>query len=236
MANGIKYTQDQVSKIFAERGYILLGVYRRRDVSVLVRCPVHNAEFMTLLCNFNRGSKLRCCGMEDRRATLKVSMLGSGNGFYGKKHSLLSRVQMSITTTANIGPPRGVAHPDYDHKKDADARRGIPRTKEVSGKLSAYMKKRHKSFIYCHRKAASGKTKGKAGIFYIVRIAGMLKLGSATTTMAYRLTRMKAKYPDASLVMYCLVPDAGDYEATMMMRCRQHWLHGEFFADFLAGS
>ena len=91
------------------------------------------------------------------------------------------------------------------------------------------MKRRSALFSYCVRKAETGKTASKEGIFYMVKIGDRVKFGSATTTMRYRLTRMRQKHPDAKLLMYCLVDDAGAYEGAMMQRYKQHWSHGEYF-------
>lgn len=84
--------------------------------------------------------------------------------------------------------------------------------------------------------AATGKTSGKQGIFYVVRIGELLKFGSATTTMSYRMRRLREKFGSVELVTYCLVDDAGRYEADAMERCREHWSHGEYFHDWLKGS
>ena len=51
--------------------------------------------------------------------------------------------------------------------------------------------------------------------------------------MNYRLSRLRAKHGNVELVTYCLVDDAGGYEAAAMERCRQHWSHGEYFHDWL---
>lgn len=96
------------------------------------------------------------------------------------------------------------------------------------------MRRRHGLFDFIVRKASEGKTAGKPGIFYIVKIDGLLKFGSATTTMSYRLTRMRQKLgPDVELLLHCLVDDAGAYEAAMMNAHRHLWVHGEHFRDEL---
>jgi hypothetical protein len=235
MGKDVRHSQEAMAQEIAERGYVLVGEYRGLKYPVKVRCEVHEFECDVYISNLRRG-KMRCCGMVDRRATLSKKMTGSGNNFFGRKHSLHTRSVISAKSKeiALTTAPRGVADPSYDRARDIAARRGVPREREVCEKLSAYMRRRHSTFEYCCRKAASGKTAGKQGIFYIVRVGSELKLGSATTTMNYRLTRLRAQFPDVALVLFAIVPDAGAYEAAMMHRYRDAWLRGEYFSDFLS--
>jgi hypothetical protein len=160
-------------------------------------------------------------------------MKGEGNNFFGKTHSLETREKISRHHLASPNHMRGKPRPQYVTDAIMRSIKGVPRTKSVRERLSAHMRKRHESFDYCVAKTLSGKTAGKSGWFYVVRIGEHLKFGSATTTMAYRVTRHKQKHgDDVELLMQCLVPDCGAYEAGMMQACRRHWSHGEFFHDF----
>ena len=152
-------------------------------------------------------------------------MVGEGNPFFGKSHSIETREKLSRMRIGKPGPTRGVRH----SPERIAAQTGKPRSEATKKKLSEHMKRRSALFSYCVRKAQDGKTAGKQGIFYMVRIGDHVKFGSATTTMNYRFTRMREKHPDAELLMYCLVDDAGAYEAAMMTAYKQHWSHGEYF-------
>lgn len=162
-------------------------------------------------------------------------MQGSGNHFHGRRHTIESREKMSATKRALPYAFRGMKRPEYLTRSLMARIQGVPRDDNTKAKMSAHMLDRHRSFDYCVRKAECGRTAGKPGIFYVVRIGGELKFGSATTTMNYRLTRLRQKHGDVQLVTHCVVSDAGAHEASMMMEHRADWLHGEFFRDFTQG-
>lgn len=164
-------------------------------------------------------------------ALLSQSLKGSGNPFFGRKHSIKTREEASARMLSAPHPLRGKPQPEYLGSAVRAAITGVPRSAETREKISAKATERHKNFDYLIRKVLGGKTSGQPGIFYIVRIGDRLKFGSATTTMSYRLTRLRQKHgPDIEVMAHALVDDAGGYEAAMMERHRERWLHGEFFA------
>ncbi|MDU7524687.1 MAG: NUMOD3 domain-containing DNA-binding protein [Roseomonas mucosa] len=166
---------------------------------------------------------------------MRKAMIGEGNYFFGKTHTVQSREKMSASLVAANHSFRGKNRPDWLTQALLLKITGSPRNDSTKAKLKRAAFGRHRIFGYCRDKAASGKTSGKQGIFYIARINGDLKFGSATTTMRYRLTRLRQKHgPCVDLLVHCVVPDAGAYEAQMMEAFRHHWIHGERFQDFLS--
>lgn len=177
---------------------------------------------------------LSCCAREANSERMKGAT-GEKNTFFGRKHSIESRERMSVAKLAGENHLRGKPRPEYLTAALKAAITGVPRSGPTKAKLSAHMSGRHRLFEFCRRKAECGRTAGKPGIFYVVRIGDQLKFGSATTTMAYRLTRLRQKHGhDVELKLHCIVGDAGAYEAAMMGRHREHWVCGEFFKDFLS--
>lgn len=174
---------------------------------------------------------MQCCGKESMASKLSERMSGVGNHFYGKKHGIEAREKISRARLAN--PPPHL--PPVTRASIANQLRGKPRSEATKTKLRERMRERYSIFGYSVRMAATGKTAGKQGIFYVVRIGELLKFGSATTTMSYRLSRLRARHGEVELVTYCLVDDAGRYEANAMERCQEHWSHGEYFHDWLKG-
>lgn len=55
-----KYTQEEVTKIFKLRDYVLVDEYKNNDTSVLVLCDKGH-KWKTTLCNFIKGSNCAAC-------------------------------------------------------------------------------------------------------------------------------------------------------------------------------
>lgn len=234
MARGVKLSQEEAAARIAERGYVLLGQYRRKDEKVLVRCEKHSFEKEVEPGHLFRGAIMACCCREasSERGKLKI---GEKNNFFGRSHSIETREKISRHHLKSDHAFRGKPRPAYLTNALLRSITGVPRTKPVRDGLRAHMLKRHKDFDYCVSKTLVGRTAGKAGWFYVVRVGEYLKFGSATTTMAYRLTRHRQKYgADVELLLQCAVSNCGSYEAAMMQAHKGHWSHGEFFKDFLS--
>lgn len=235
VARGCKLTQEEAEKRFVDSGYVLVGRYVRKDIKVIARCNVHSAEFSVLPGHVFKGCKLSCCANESRKKKAREQGI-ERNPFKGRKHSLESREAISRTKRNSPHSLRGKARPKYLTDALLASITGAKRSKEVCQKMSAHMLHRHLDFDYCVSKASKGKTAGKQGFFYVVRVGKFIKFGSATTTMNYRLTRIRQKHgDDIELLLACIVPDCGEYEVSMMNANRRHWSHGEFFNDFLVG-
>lgn len=224
MSKSIRLSQTVAAERIAGAGYVLVGEYRGWDVRTMVRCELHSFQKEVFPGNIFRGSKMSCCGLDENRARGRL-LVGEANPFFGKKHSIQTREKLSASREGKPSPTRGVKQTPERIARQV----GKPRSEETKRKLSEHMKRRSSLFVYCVRKAQQGRTAGKEGVFYMVRIGEHVKFGSATTTMRYRLTRMRQKHPSAELLMHCLVDDAGSYEAAMMNAHREHWSHGEYF-------
>lgn len=219
-----KLSDSEVIDRLADAGYDLVGKYAGVNVPTLIRCERHGFQKETLLSNIFAGGQMACCGLEANRARGRL-LVCDANPFFGRRHSIQTREKLSASREGKPSPTRGIKQTPERVARQI----GKPRSDETRKKLSDHMKRRSALFSYCVRKAHEGKTAGKQGIFYMVKIGDHVKFGSATTTMRYRLTRMRQKHPDAALLMYCMVDDAGSYEASMMMAHKQHWSHGEYF-------
>ena len=226
---------EAAARISAHFGYELLSAYKCRHDPALVRCPKHGHQQMSRPANLFKGGMMSCCASEAASSRMKGKFVGENNHFYGKTHSIESRQKISKALQAAPHSFRGKARPQYLTDALKKAISGVARPDSVKLKLQEHMLARHRSFDFCVRKAACGKTAGKKGIFYIVRIENKIKFGSATTTIAYRLTRIRQKHgDDVELLMCCFVDDAGAYEAEMMRKYRSFWMAGEYFNDFRA--
>lgn len=223
-------TTKEVCDRLLGTGYALVGKYLGLQKDSLLRCEKHGVEHRVRLANIFQGGKMQCCGKESMAAKLSIRLTGSGNHFFGKTHSLETREKLSRLRKEN---PSSYVPTPAARAAISERQRGKPRSAATKEKLRTCMRERYSLFGYSVRMAASGKTAGKPGIFYVVRIGDLLKLGSATTTMNYRLSKLRSKHGCVELVTYCLVDDAGAYEAAAMERCRQHWSHGEYFHDWL---
>jgi len=224
MSKSIRLSQSAAAERIAAAGYSLIGEYRGWGVRTLVRCERHAFQKEVLPGNIFQGGRMACCGLEDNRARGRL-LVGDANPFFGRKHSIQTRERLSASREGKPSPTRGVRHSTERIARQV----GKPRSEETKQKLREHMKRRSALFTYCVRKAQEGKTAGKEGIFYMVRVGDFVKFGSATTAMRYRLTRIRQKHPGAELLMYCLVGDAGAYESSMMLAKQKHWSHGEYF-------
>lgn len=238
MARGRKLSHEEAAeRISAPHGYLLLSDYDRKDKKVIVKCIKHNHAQDALPANLWKGMMISCCAREANSARMKEAMRGSRNHFFGRSHTIATREKISNAKLARPNHMRGNPRPEYLTAALLLAITGVPRSSATKAKLSAHMSNRYRIFEYCVRKAACGKTAGKQGIFYIVKIGVELKFGSATTTMQYRLTRLRQTHgPGVELQMYCLVDNAGGYEASMMHAYKEHWIHGEYFKNFMDSS
>ena len=225
-------TPDELLERFSSRGYTLLSEYKNVNTRVLLRCEKHGVEKLTFPGNIFAGGSMACCGKESMREKHRINNTGEKNPFFGKSHSIQTR---DLLSRQRIGKPTNKPMPPNVKKALVEANTGKPRSEETKRKLREHMARRSGLFSYCVRKAKDGKTAGKQGIFYVVRVGDLLKFGSATTTMAYRLARLRQKHgDDVELKMYALVDDAGAYEAAMMERFESYWVKGEYFRDFTA--
>lgn len=210
-------------------GYELESEYLGRHFNITVRCARHDFAQEAPARHVFAGMRIACCAKEAMAANLSEKMRGVGNPFFGRKHSIESREKMSAAVMAAPHALRGRPRPAHLTEALQRAVTGKPRTAATKGKLSAHMQRRHSLFEFCARKAAEGRTAGKPGIFYMVRIGGLVKFGSATTTMHYRLTRLRQQHGDVEPLLHCIVADAGAYEAAMMRAHRDRWVRGEYF-------
>lgn len=232
MSKSIRLSQEEAARRVAAVGYTLDSAYLGRHFAVMVSCERHAARQTALAKNIFNGMRIACCAQEVRDAIagdLREKMRGSANPFFGRKHSIESREKISAAVMAAPHALRGKPRPAYLTEALQRAVTGKPRGASTKAKLSAHMHRRHSLFEFCARKASEGRTAGKPGIFYIVRIGELAKFGSATTTMQYRLTRLRQKHGRVDLLMHCVVADAGAYEAAMMNAHRDRWVRGEYF-------
>jgi hypothetical protein len=214
----------------ANLGYELISEYLGREYKSTIRCNTHGCDQLANMHNIFSGMRLRCCHVESMRARLSVSMVGAGNHFYGKTHTLAVREAASARMLASDHPFRGKPRPEYLTAALKNAITGKPRSDATRALLSEKAKARHGVFEYMLRKVSGGKTSGKPGVFYILQVGDRLKFGSATTTWAYRFTRLKQKYGnDIKVLARASVDNAGAYEAAMMVAHRSLWDRGEFF-------
>ena len=235
MPRGYKLTHEDAARRIAEHGYLLVGEYRRKDEKVLVRCEKHGFEKEVEPGHLFRGALMACCSREASAARGRT-MIGEKNPFFGRSHSFRTREKISVAKLEGENHLRGKPRPQYLTDALVRSITGVPRKQPVRDRLRAHMLKRHKDFDYCVSKTLVGRTNGKPGWFYVIRVGDSIKFGSATTTMGYRLARHRQKHGSGvELLMQCAVSDCGAYEAAMMQAHREHWLHGEFFKDFLSG-
>jgi len=114
---------------------------------------------------------------------------------------------------------------------------GVKQSAEFCKKVSDSMKAASAASVDYHiNKAATGKTAGKRGYFYIADIGdGLLKFGSIVLmSPADRMHLLRRAEGRSKLLMLAEVGDAGAYEAAMMNAHRKHWVRGERFSAEIA--
>lgn len=202
MTAGIKLTQPQVEARFNASGYTLIGQYKNQATKVAAKCSIHDEVHHVFPSNIFRGQGLRCCG---------------------NKAISLARTGMKFTDShkENLSKYRGSLHHGFG-KKLSD---------EVKIKVSQGLKAAAKSIDYIINKAATGKTSGMPGYFYIAEAGnGFVKLGSiAKLTPKRRMSLLRDSTGASKLLLLAQVSDAGGYEAAMLNRFREYWDHGEWF-------
>lgn len=235
MGKSVRLSQDEAARRVAAAGYVLVGTYLHRHKPVAVRCARHGDEYGVRLANLSAGGRLRCCAQESRRKALSVAMSGSGNHFYGRHHSDETRAVLRAKNSGINNPRTGKPRPSHEIEATRRALLGRSRSEETRKKLSDHITELTRSVDYFISRAATGKTSGRAGMFYIIRDGlGLLKFGSLVRmTIKQRMRYIRTYTGSAELVICARVPDAGAYEAEMMDRYRAHWARGECFHDFL---
>lgn len=204
MTAGIRLTHDEVLQRFLAAGLVLLSAYKNQAAKVDARCLHHGAVHSVLPSNIFKGQRLKCCGNAGR--SIKHT---------GKLVSDETRKKLSDLNTGSLHPRFGVHLSDDARKKIGDGLRSAARA----------------SVDYAIKKAATGKTAGKAGFFYMARAGnGLIKFGSVVRlSPARRMQCLREKTGDAELLLLAQVDDAGAYEAAMLSAHRAHWAHGEHF-------
>lgn len=203
---GQKLSHEEARQRFAAGGYELLSEYERSTQKVLARCTVHDYQAMVFPGNIFKGQQMKCCGCR-----------AISNARTGMKFSEETKQKLSLY--------RGERHHGF----------GKALSEITKEKVSGSVKRKHETdHEYAVTRAAQGKTSGKPGWFYIVKVGGnLLKFGSVSkTSVKQRIKQIGRKYGDAVLLLKVQVADAGSYEAAMIDRYKQYWAHSEFFHDF----
>ena len=207
MSAGKKLSQEEAAARFSAAGLELRDIYVNQASKVFARCVTHGETHHVLPSNVFKGQRLKCCGNESR--SIKHS---------GKEVAPQTRKKLSNRFS-------GALNPHY----------GKPRPDDVRLKVSQGLKRSASASVdYAINKARTGKTAGKAGIFYIADLGdGTLKFGSIVKmTVSRRIGCIREEYPSAQMALVVHVDDAGDYEASMMSAHRSQWIRGEYFRDF----
>jgi len=204
MTAGIRLTHDEVMRRFADAGLALLTPYSNQYGKVEARCLKHNEVHPVLPTNIFKGQRLSCCGNEGR--SVKHT---------GKVVSAETRSKLSAMNTGELSPRFGRSLSADERKRVSDGLKRAARS----------------SVDYAIKKAATGKTAGKPGHFYIAKTGdGFIKFGSIVRlSPSQRMQFLRAKTGAAELLLLAKVDDAGAYEAAMLNAHRAHWSHGEHF-------
>lgn len=210
-------TQIEASNLLALRGYELLSEYIGSAVKITVKCISHGVTNDVWPSAILGGGGMRCCYAER-----KSSMMLGNKMMVGRKASDEAKKKMS---ESRKGIPR-----DVDAvRATAELNRGKKRTAKFSENQSAWLRDKSKNIEYIINRAATGKTAGKPGIFYMARVGNLIKFGSTNRTIDYRMSRLRTAEGQADLLLSAQVDDAGAYEAAMMVAHRSLWDRGEFF-------
>lgn len=204
MAAGKKLTQSEVAERFIDRGFMLAGEYVSQYSKVAAYCSAHNETHDVAPANVFRGQGLKCC---HREAIREIRT--------GSKASAETREKLSAAFS-------GSKNPGF----------GLPLSAETRSRVSAGLRAAARASVdYSINKAATGKTAGKPGCFYMARTGdGLIKFGSIVRlSPSQRMQFLKIKTGGAELLLLSKVSDAGAYEAAMMNAHREHWSHGEYF-------
>ncbi len=222
-------TADEANAKVRAQGYELAGPYAGRRNSGAYRCDLHNETHQATGRFVLGGGRLPCCASA-RRRELGQQLVGERNPFFGRHHTLQTRMDSSRRMLATEHPLRGKARPDYLTGPLLVAIAGKRRSDATRAKLSAHQRRVQASVDHIAAKAARGRTAGVPGLVYLVRVGSLVKIGSTTKTMPYRLTRLRQQHgDDVELLLAAVVADCGQYEADLMLRHRSTWVRGEFF-------
>lgn len=208
MAAGIRLTHQEAVERFSVRGYELRSEYQAQSKKVSAHCIAHGETHEVLPSNVFKGQGLWCC-----------ANAGRSEKHTGKKLSDATKRKLSELNSGSRNPHHGAPRP------------ASVRAKVSSGLRAAAAR----SVDYAALKARTGKTSGKQGYFYVVRLgSGLLKFGSIVKLkIGRRLELLQKDHGSAAIVLLAKVDDAGRFEADAMERCREHWSHGEYFHDWL---
>lgn len=232
--NAILDRESAAQKIASHHGYILRSDWFGYEGIADCYCQKHDFEQSIRGKHAISGQRLACCHKEHMKAVLSVSMSGAGNNFYGKRHSDETKKLLSEQRLGPKHPMFGKPRPRDAVEKTRAALLGRPRSDETKKKLRDFNLSISDNFEHCILKAASGKTAGKRGWFYVARLMdGRLKFGSTAVSIQYRAKRLEQVFGSASIIVAAEVDDAGVYESEMMIRHKSHWIRGEYFRDFL---
>lgn len=214
-------------------GYRLIDRFGGTTKDHRFHCLKHDYTQSATPKNIFKGMRLRCCHKEHMAAVLSKSMKGSGNPFFGRSHSAETRRKLSEDRMGEKHPMYGKKKPAAAIEKHRLAILGRPRDAETKRKLSEHNLTLKNDIDHCIKKAATSKTRGKRGYFYVADVGdGLLKFGSTTSSISYRAQKLRAYFPDAKIIFHAHVDDAAGYEAAMMERHKKHWAQGELFHDF----
>lgn len=226
--NTILTAEEVAARIATAHGYTLCGPWLGQKRKHEFSCPLHGETHETDGRTILNGGLLKCCYTERRREVGR-SLVGEKNPFFGKRHTIEYRIRVSALRKAALNHFRGKPRPDRLKKITSEALQGRVRSDETRAKLSAHQLKVQGSVDHIAQKSARGMTAGKPGFVYFVRICGLVKIGSTTRTLDYRLTRLKREHGEADLLLATYVADCGAFEATLQLHHRSAWVRGEFF-------
>ena len=240
---GRPLTHDEASQKASLAGCEIVGEWMGMSHRVSLRCLRHGEthEYATPQ-NILYGKSLMTCCWRERNAAVRLGVPSRKKMKQSKVAEIFDEAGFDL-----IGEYDGYDVPVLARCRRHDKTRTVmPKTifhgggmmccwsEKISSANKANMISKHTSdFEYCANKARKGLGKRSRGMFYIAKIGDLLKFGGTTIKLGYRIKLLEYQHGNAKLVMSALADDVHEYEASMMERHREHWVHGEFFRNFL---
>lgn len=200
--NGYKKppTQDEVAKIFEDRGYKLIDEYENSNKPMRYVCPKHPDKDTSIsLCNLKSGQGCWYCGVERRTQKNRIDISTVKNAFDEVGYKLVSDVYKNKDTKLDyLCPHHGLQSIRYNDLRDG---------------------------VRCPCCAKYGFDPEKVARVYILETSDWVKIGITNNKVSDRVRKINNGSPQKFCVLYsveCLGKVARSVEFLILTWLRKH--------------